>query len=385
MPKSSIHQSRPSGGLSPPGPQSLGYHGCSDELPYSQPIGNGSSQNFLGVMTKVQVLLISEKEKVMSWQSDSSISLDRGYPVPRSLLHLGPLVKKVAFTSGCSAWPALSTLASNVRTFASFDEISRTVEPFSALTRFSDSPRLPLSDDTRVCGFSFSGSRSGPRFLVLASLDDISQTAAPFLSTQAFLDSHRRQLPVDTKVYGFLINGSRSGPRSVVLTPPTTATTGSSHGTRPSSGLPTDRKSCQMTEAPFQPHEDPCRNNLLDKTAMQPTSTSFRGPYSSSSLELDRKPLEDAKTSTVPSSMIPWPLQHREKPRHNDVCVSIATGHIIMMTTSGQAYDESSSLKLDGNSFTNSKANPGTNLQASGPRRQPEISQPTKLVDDIVT
>jgi hypothetical protein len=273
MAKLSIHQSRPSGGLSPPGPQHLGY-GSSAELPPLQSARNGGSQTLPGVITTVQVLLVSEKEKVMSWQSYSSLSLDQDYPVPRSLLHLGPLVRKVVFTHGCSTWPALSTLASNVRTFASLDEISRTVEPFSALTRFSDSPQLPLSDDARVCGFSFSGPPSGPRFLVLASFDDILQTVAPYLTMKAFLDSPRRQPSGDTKVYGFLINGSRSGPRSVVMTPTTTVPTGSSHGARPSSGLSTDRKSCQMMVAPSQPHENPCRSNLLDKTAMQPTLTS---------------------------------------------------------------------------------------------------------------
>ena len=101
-----------------------------------------------------------------------------------------------------------------------------------------------------------------------------------------------------------------------------------------------DRKLCQVTEALFQPHEDPCQNNLLYKTATQPTSTSFQGSYSSSSPELDRKLLEDAKTSTVPSSMILWPLQHHKKSQHNDVCVSIATGQVVMTTTSGQAYDK---------------------------------------------
>jgi hypothetical protein len=99
------------------------------------------------------------------------------------------------------------------------DEIMRTVESSSAVTGFSESPRPLLSDDTCVYGFSFSGSSSGPHFLVLASFEDVSRTAAPFLTTQAFLDSPRRQLAGDTKVHGFLITGSRSGPHSVVMIP----------------------------------------------------------------------------------------------------------------------------------------------------------------------
>jgi hypothetical protein len=140
MLKPSIHQSRPSGGLSPPGPQHPGYPGCSAELPDSQSIGNEGFQTFLGPMTTVEVLLVSEKEKVMSWQSYSSISLERRHLIPRSLLHLGPLVKRVVFTHGYSTWPALSSLASNVRTFASFDEFSRTVELFPTLIGFLNSP-----------------------------------------------------------------------------------------------------------------------------------------------------------------------------------------------------------------------------------------------------
>jgi hypothetical protein len=121
MAKPSIFQSRPSGGLSPPGPQYLGYR-SSDELPHPQPSINGGFLYLSGGTPTIEVLLASEKEKVMSWQSPSSISLDRRHLIPRSLLHLGPLVKQVLSTPGYSGWPTPSSLASDIRILDSCDE-----------------------------------------------------------------------------------------------------------------------------------------------------------------------------------------------------------------------------------------------------------------------
>ena len=73
----------------------------------------------------------------MSWQSLQLISLERGYLIPRSLLHLGPLVKQVLLRPGTSAWPTASSLAKHVRIFASFDDFTQTVGPFPALTTYS--------------------------------------------------------------------------------------------------------------------------------------------------------------------------------------------------------------------------------------------------------
>ena len=169
------------------GTQPLGYGGPYDP-PLHQFAGNEGFLHLLECRPSVEVLLVSEKEKLMSWQQLSPISLELDYLVPRSLLHLGPLVKQVLFGPGYLTWPTPSSLASNVRTFASFGEITRTVEPFSALIGFSDSPRLPRSNDTRVYGFSFGGSCSGPRFVVLPSVGNISQTVGPFLNIRSFLD-----------------------------------------------------------------------------------------------------------------------------------------------------------------------------------------------------
>ena len=115
------------------------------------------------------------------------------------------------------------------------------------LTQFSDSPQLPLSDNTWVCGFSFSGSCLGPHFRVLASLDDISQTTLPSVPIQMFPNSPRCRPSGDTKVYGFLIDGSLSGPCSVVISPTTTLSTALLPGTKPLGGLSMDKRPFKMT------------------------------------------------------------------------------------------------------------------------------------------
>ena len=123
-PQPSKCPSRPSGGTSqPPGPQHPGS-GCSIELPHPQSVGNGGFLYLPGGTPTARVLLASQQEKVMSWQSPSSLSLDRGYLVPSSLLHLGPLVKRVLSTPGYSAWPAPSLLVSEVHILDSFDKIT---------------------------------------------------------------------------------------------------------------------------------------------------------------------------------------------------------------------------------------------------------------------
>ena len=144
----------------------------------------------------------------MSWQQLSPISLEQDYLVPRSLLHLGPLIKQVLFGPGYLTWPTPSSLASNVRTFASFGKITRTVEPFSTLIG---------------------------RFVVLPLIGNISRTAGPFLNMWSFLDSPRRPLAADTKVYGFLIPGSCSRAR-FGSTDPTITTSGISYEPRPAEG-----------------------------------------------------------------------------------------------------------------------------------------------------
>jgi hypothetical protein len=193
----------------------------------------------------------------MSWQDLKAISPERGYLIPRSLLHLGPLIKQVLSTPGTSAWLTASSLAKYVRISASFDDIVRTVEPTLVLSRFSEFSQPLLSDNTRIYGFSFSGSCSGPRFLILPLIAYISRTVAPFLKVQAFLDSPRQPLSFDTQVYGFPVSGSCSGAHYVFRAPSIVTTNGLSHGPRPSHGLPMVGLPYERPTGPLQHPEHP--------------------------------------------------------------------------------------------------------------------------------
>ena len=149
-------------------------HGGSYEPPHSKSHGTRGFLHLPGCKAVVQVLLVSDGEKVMSWQNMELISLERGYLIPRSLLHLGPLVKQILFTPGTLPEPLPSDMVSEIRIIDSLDEIARTVAPFPSILGYSESPRCPLSKNTQVYGFMFSGCHEGACFLVLPLLGNIS-------------------------------------------------------------------------------------------------------------------------------------------------------------------------------------------------------------------